>query len=141
VAQDTQSIKPYQQGNGNGETHDLVWDATEFDALAAVDYVWFVEVTDGRGHSLRRSGRREATAAASVAIDTAMHAMSQCGAHLQIGDLGVSAQIFSGGLLVTSRFQNSATLVALASPQANLGQVLNHVRRIGATFKREVVTQ
>ena len=131
--------------NGNERTGErqtsLRWDVAAVEALASVDHVWSVQITDGRGNLVERAGRRETPAVASVAIDLAMHAMAQCGAQLKLGDAGILAQVFAGGLLVAIRVQDGATVSVMASSQANLGQLLIHVRKLSATFQEVEAAQ
>jgi hypothetical protein len=120
----------------------LDWDPDAVDALARADNVWIVQVTDGRGHSVRQVCRREGYEGASevsASLDVALHAVATCGERLHFGELELSAQIFSGGLLVAARGPSGAAVSALASPHANLGQLLNHLRRILASFNAGVM--
>lgn len=97
--------------------------------VLALPYVRAVVFTNGRGRALHVNRRRTTPEALAKVADVALAALSQAGAALQLGRLDVSACVYEEGVVVLSG-AGSLRVAVLAEAGANLGTLLNQMRRI-----------
>lgn len=105
------------------------WDPQVLMDMLSLDYVLAVVFTDGNGLVLHSQVRADVPYQIGDITDIAIGALSRAGDALEIGPLGIAACLYRGGILVAAR-SNVTNVAVLAKANANLGQLLNQVRRI-----------
>ncbi len=106
----------------------LTWDEEVLNELLALQYVRAVVFTDGKGRTLRMNGRATPDGLAKVA-DLALAALSQMGVALQLGRVDVSTCVYQDGVVILAG-AGKLRVAVLTTAGANLGTLLNHMRRI-----------
>lgn len=106
------------------------WDAALLAHLLHVEHVWGVLVTNGAGEIVYSELQRELPAQCADLLDLAGGAVAQSGERLQAGHLRFTVFMFSGALVVGRHSETGACAFVLASPEANLGQLLAHIRKL-----------
>jgi hypothetical protein len=105
------------------------WNEEVLSELSSLPYVRAVVFTDGRGGTLRVNRRRETVKGLAKLADLANAALTQAGASLELGSLEVGACVYEEGSLVLAGC-GGVRVAVIADAGANLGALLNHVRRI-----------
>lgn len=114
-------------------TSSVTWEAEVLNELLALQYVRAVVFTNGKGRTLRLNRRAAIPEGLAKSADLALAALTQTGAALQLGRLDVSACVYQDGVVILSG-SGALRVAVLAEAGANLGTLLNHVRRI---FRQE----
>ncbi len=114
-------------------TSSVTWEGEVLTELLALQYVRAVVFTNGRGHTLRLNRRATIPEGLAKSADLALAALNQTGVALQLGRLDVSACVYQDGVVILSG-SGALRVAVLAEAGANLGTLLNHVRRI---FRQE----
>lgn len=99
----------------------------------ALQYVRAVVVTNGQGRALHVNRRRSTPPGLAKLADLASAALLQAGAALQLGRLEVNAAVYQEGVLLLAG-AGALRVAVLADAGANLGTLLNQVRRV---FRKE----
>ncbi len=111
------------------EPDPALWDEEVLADLLATSYVRAVVFTNGQGRTLRMNRRATAPDALAKVADLALAALTQTGVALKLGRVEVSACVYEDGVVLLSGSQ-SVRVAVLADGGANLGTLLNHLRRI-----------
>lgn len=109
------------------------WNDDILRELLALQYVRAVVFTNGSGRALHVNRRRSTPAELAKVADLALGALERAGTALQLGRLEVNACVYQEGVVVSTS-AGSMRAVVLADAGANLGTLLNQVRRL---FRRE----
>jgi hypothetical protein len=107
------------------------WNATVVADILGFEYARAVIFTDGQGRVLFCGGSRETAADTAEALDVALSALAQGGQALGMGELDVSVWLYRSGTVVAA-CSGGLRAVVLARANANLAQLLSHIRRIFA---------
>jgi predicted regulator of Ras-like GTPase activity (Roadblock/LC7/MglB family) len=105
------------------------WDEKVLTDLTDLAYTRAVVFTDGIGRVLYRVTRSDPPKRIGEVVDIASGGLSQMGSQLGLGTPGVCVCTFQSGVVILAR-SDSARVAVLADENANLGQLLNHVRQI-----------
>lgn len=105
------------------------WDEEVVSDLLALNYVRAVVFTNGQGRALRLNRRATVPDALAKVADLALAALAQTGAALDLGKLEVSACVYEHGIVLLAG-SSSLRVAILADNGANLGSLLNNVKRI-----------
>ncbi|RYZ02659.1 MAG: hypothetical protein EOO73_30840 [Myxococcales bacterium] len=105
------------------------WNDEILRELLALQYVRAVAFTNGNGRALHVHRRRSTPAGLVKIADVALAALAQAGKSLQLGRLEVSASVYQEGVLVLTS-AGAVRVAVLADAGANLGTLLNQVRRL-----------
>jgi predicted regulator of Ras-like GTPase activity (Roadblock/LC7/MglB family) len=120
---------PLHSANPNSE----LWSENILSDLLALQYVRAVALTNGKGRALQLNHRRAAPATLAKMADLALAALTQAGSALNIGEVEVNACVYQDGVLLLAG-GGPVRAAVLADAGANLGTLLNQVRRI---FRKE----
>ena len=112
------------QGGSTGS-----WDAKVVGDLMSLGYTRAIVFTDCRGQVRHAVARSSAPEDIAEVADIALSMLARAGSALKLGALAVSACMYQEGTLILARSGKNQVAV-LAEEHANLGQLLNHVRRI-----------
>ena len=107
----------------------VAWDEEVVNELLALNYVRAVAFTSGQGRALRVNRRATVPDTLAKIADLALAALTQAGAALDLGKLEVSACVYESGVMLLAG-SGGVRVVVLADNGANLGSLLNNVRRI-----------
>lgn len=107
------------------------WNGNVVADILGFEYARAVMFTDCHGKLLFCGGSLQATIDLAEAADVAFSAMNQGSQALGIGDLETSIWLCRQGTVVSTT-SNGIRAVVLAQPNANLAQLLSHVRRVFA---------
>jgi hypothetical protein len=113
-----------------GPELDGVWDTTLLAHLLHAENVWGVLITNGAGEIVYSEQSRELPANCPDLLDVTTGAVAHSGERLQLGRLKFTVFMFSGALVVGRHTEKGASAFVLASPEANLGQLLAHIRKV-----------
>ncbi len=106
------------------------WDASVVADILGFEYARAVLFTDGNGKILFRGGVEEVTNELAETAEIALSAVGQAGPLLSMGELDISVLLYRRGTLVAASSPSGLRAIVLAQANANLGQLLSHVRRI-----------
>lgn len=120
----------YQRATEPEREFDGAWDTALLTNLLHLEYVWAVVLTTGTGELVHSQQRRDLPAHCPDLLDLVSGALANAGERLELGQLRVTVFMFSGGLVVGRHTESGASAFVLASPEANLGQLLAHIRRV-----------
>jgi hypothetical protein len=109
------------------------WNDDILRELLALQYVRAVVFTNGVGRVLHLNRRRATPPGLAKAADIALAALAQAGTALQLGRLEVNACVYQEGVVVLTS-AGAVRVAVLADAGANLGTMLNQVRRL---FRKE----
>lgn len=109
------------------------WNDDILRELLALQYVRAVVFTNGSGRALHVNRRRSTPPGLAKVADVALAALSQAGTALQLGRLEVNACVYQEGVVVLTS-AGPVRVAVLADAGANLGTLLNQVRRL---FRKE----
>jgi hypothetical protein len=107
------------------------WNASVVADILGFEYARAVLFTDGQGKLLFSGGNLQASVDFAELADVALAALNQAGQGLNLGDLETSIWLCRNGTVVSTT-ANGIRAVVLAQPNANLAQLLSHVRRVFA---------
>lgn len=113
-------------------SHELegAWDSALLSHLLHVENVWGVLITNGAGEIVYSELQRALPDNCPDLLDLTASAVSHSGDRLQVGRLRFTVFMFSGALVVGRHTESGASAFILASPEANLGQLLAHIRKV-----------
>ena len=106
------------------------WDLELLANLLHIENVWCVAITSGTGELLYSQQRRELPARCPELLDLTTGVIANAGERLHVGQLRFTMFMFGGALVVGRRSDSGASAFVLASPEANLGQLLAQIRRV-----------
>jgi hypothetical protein len=107
------------------------WNAGVVADILGFEYARAVFFTDGQGKLLFSGGSLQASADFVEAADVALAALNHGGHALNLGELETSIWLCRQGTVVSTT-ANGIRAVVLAQANANLAQLLSHVRRVFA---------
>lgn len=107
-----------------------LWDPSVIADLLHIETVWAVLVTNGSGEQLFHQQRKDGPRASARVLDVLTATLARSGTHLGLGDPRFSVMMFAEGLIVARHGGSEQSAFVFASPDANLGQLLAHVRRV-----------
>jgi hypothetical protein len=110
-------------------TSPSTWNGDVLTELLGLQSVRAVLFTNGKGHALHVTRRRPAPPELAKLVDLAHAALVQTGNALQLGRIEVSASVYHAGVLLLAG-SGAVRVAVLADPGANLGALLNQVRRV-----------
>lgn len=112
--------------------HELegAWDAALLAHLLHAENVWGVLITNGAGEIAYSERSRDFPANCPDLLDLTTGAIAHSGERLQVGRLRFTVFMFSGALVVGRHSETGASAFVLASPDANLGQILAQIRKV-----------
>jgi predicted regulator of Ras-like GTPase activity (Roadblock/LC7/MglB family) len=110
------------------DTSTVPWDPRVLSEILATGYTEAVVVIDQHGQVIQRYFERELPSSLGELSELALATQSRFGDHFSLGSLRMSATVHDQGILVCGR-GNEHHVLLLASKLANLGQLLNFVRR------------
>jgi len=110
-------------------TSPSTWNGDVLTELLGLQSVRAVLFTNGKGRTLHVSRRRPTPPELAKLVDLAHAALVQTGNALQLGRIEVSASVYQAGVLVLAG-SDAVRVAVLADPGANLGALLNQVRRV-----------
>lgn len=108
---------------------NAAWDEEVVSDLLALTYVRAVVFTNGQGRTLRLNRRATVPDGLAKIADLALAQLTQTGAALELGKLEVSACVYENGIMLLAG-SSSLRVAVLADNGANLGSLLNNVKRI-----------
>jgi|GEM_PF-3059776 len=108
------------------------WNASVVADILGFEYARAVIFTDSHGKLLFSGGSLQASAETSEMADIALAALSQGAQSLGMGELETSIWLCRQGTVVSTTAASGVRAVVLAQPNANLAQLLSHVRRVFA---------
>lgn len=120
----------YLRTTASEREFDGAWDTTLLANLLHLEYVWAVALTTGSGELAYAQQRRDLPARYPDVLDLISGAITNAGERLQLGQLRVTVFMFSGAVVVGRHTESGTAAFVLASPEANLGQLLAHIRRV-----------
>jgi predicted regulator of Ras-like GTPase activity (Roadblock/LC7/MglB family) len=106
------------------------WDSALLSHLLHVENVWGVLITSGAGEIVYSELQRELPPHCPDLLDMVAGAIAHSGERLQVGNLRFTVFMFSGTLVVGRHTESGASAFILASPEANLGQLLAQIRKV-----------
>jgi hypothetical protein len=125
----TQSTQPASDATRSPVT----WNDEILRELLALQYVRAVAFTNGRGRALQVNEKRATPSGLAKLADLARAALTQAGDALQLGRVEVNACIYQEGVVLLAG-TGAVRVAVLADAGANLGTLLNQVRRL---FRQE----
>jgi predicted regulator of Ras-like GTPase activity (Roadblock/LC7/MglB family) len=105
------------------------WDEKVLTDLTELAYTRAVVFTDGIGRVLHRATRSDMPTRVGEIVDIASGGLFQMGSQLGLGSPSVCVCTFQSGVVILARSE-AARVAVLADENANLGQLLNHVRKL-----------
>ena len=105
------------------------WDPRALEDVVQSSCTEAVVVTDKNGRVVYSELRRETPADLGALAELAFAQLARAGDKLGMGSLEVAASLHEKGLLVCGGTA-AHTVLVLASPEANLGQILHTLRRM-----------
>ena len=112
------------------------WDDRVVAEILEDGYTQAVVVTDRSGGVVAWHGRERSRASAGQRLDVLLAGLGHGGQELELGTLRLAAVLYSGGTLVTAS-DARYHFVLLAGPDANLGRLFSHARRLCAAAAGE----
>lgn len=112
------------------------WNDEILRELLALQYVRAVVFTNGRGRALHVNRLRSTPPGLARVADLALASLAQAGSALQLGKLEVNACVYQEGVVLLAG-TGALRVAVLADAGANLGTLLNQVRRL---FRKEEST-
>lgn len=109
---------------------DASGDAALLSQVLRLENVWGVLITGGAGEIVYSELQRELPANCPDLLDLTTGAIAHSGEQLQAGRLRFTVFMFSGALVVGRHSETGCSAFVLAAPEANLGQLLAHIRRL-----------
>ena len=97
--------------------------------IVATEHTEAIVVTDRNGRVLDAQVRREVPAALGTLLEASVAAMATAGEHFSLGEMRLAASMHDAGTLVCGRTPRHSVFI-LASPKANLGQLIGQARRV-----------
>ncbi len=125
------SLAPLSEHTSSRQLSPL-WDRSVLADLLHIESVWAVFVTNGLGEPLFHQQHKDMSHKTTAVLDVLTATLARSGAHLEFGDLRYSVLMFGEGLVVARHGCSEQSAFVLASPDANLGQLLAHVRKLQA---------
>ncbi|MFT3927607.1 MAG: hypothetical protein QM778_34065 [Myxococcales bacterium] len=108
------------------------WNTSVVADILGFEYARAVLFTDGQGKLLFSGGSLQATVELAEAADIALAALNQGSQALNFGELDTSIWLCRQGTVVSTSSSQGVRALVLAQPNANLAQLLSHVRRVFA---------
>ena len=105
------------------------WDVEAMRDIVATEHTEAIVVTDRNGRVLDAQVRREVPAALGTLLEASVAAMATAGEHFSLGEMRLAASLHDAGTLVCGRTPRHSVFI-LASPKANLGQLIGQARRV-----------
>jgi len=105
------------------------WNDEVLKDLLALSYVRGVIFTNGKGRVIHANYEAAMVDGFAKIADLALAALGQTGVALKVGPLEVSACLYEQGVVLLSH-GSAIRCAVLADAGANLGALLNHVRRL-----------
>lgn len=117
------------QATGNETAPARGWDAQAAREIVAAGQTEAVVITDRNGRVLLSELRRELPEPLGVVLEAALSCHAAAGQQLRLGTVRLTASVHDGGTLVCGRTAEYSVFL-VASPRANLGQLVALARRI-----------
>lgn len=114
---------------GSSAESPALWNDGVLAALCALSAVRVVVFTNQQGLVIHTVGRAPLADKLGKVIDVAAGALSKTGERLELGQLRIGVSIYDQGVIVLAR-SAKLNVGVIAEAEANLGALLNHVRRI-----------
>jgi hypothetical protein len=105
------------------------WDIEAMRDIVATEHTEAIVVTDRNGRVLDAQARRELPAELGALLEASVAAMAAAGEHFSLGEMRLAASQHDGGTLVCGRTRRHSVFI-LATPKANLGQLIGQARRV-----------
>jgi hypothetical protein len=105
------------------------WDVEVMRDIVATEHTEAIVVTDRNGRVLEAEVRRDVPAALGTLLEASVAALATVGDRFNFGEMRLAASLHDAGTLVCGRTPRHSVFI-LASPKANLGQLIAQARRV-----------